>query len=195
MTDLWIGDHFSKYAWCTVTHSKEPKNILEALRIFFSFCGKPEVLQSDNGREFVNKISQEYLDKQNVKFVHGRPYHPQSQGFIERINRTIQQSLNLIHFKNPKAFNLKDALQSILDNYNTNYHTTIKMTPQEAFRLDPIMNLGEIERIHKNIKQAFENKLSTLTVILRLDKKFLSIILSKLRENHWYQDVQKLKCH
>ena len=149
------------------------------MRIFFSFCGKPEVLQSDNGREFVNKILQEYLDKQNVKFVHGRPYHPQSQGFIERINRTIQQSLNLIHFKNPKAFNLKDALQSILDNYNTNYHTTIKMTPQEAFRLDPIMNLGEIERIHKISNKLL--RINYLLLILGLDKKFLSIILSKLR--------------
>lgn len=36
------------------------------------------------------------------------------------------------------------------------------MTPQEAFRLDPLINQKEIERTHKNIKQAFENKLSTL---------------------------------
>jgi len=157
-----IGDHFSKFIWSTISGTKEAKNIEEALRIFFSFCGKPEILQSDNGREFVNQIIEGFLKKQGIEFIHGRPYHPQSQGFIERVNRTIQQSLNTTYSQNSRQFNLKDTVQDIIQNYNSNYHTTIKMSPKEAFSLNPNNPTDKhlINKITENTKKSFENKIS-----------------------------------
>ena len=157
-----IADHFSKFGWCKSCSSKESKSIVEAIQIFFSFCGKPKILQSDNGREFVNKEVESFLQKQDVKFLHGRPYHPQSQGMIERLNRTIQQSLNVIFAKNPSNFKINDAISDIMMNYNANYHTTIKMSPREAFNLsiNNEKNLKQIEKIRNNIKKAFSNKIT-----------------------------------
>ena len=131
-----IADHFSKFGWCKSYPSKESKFVVEAIRVFFTFCGKPNILQSDNGKEFVNKEVESFLQKQGVKFVHGRPYHPQSQGMVERLNRTIQENLNVVYAKDPTTFNIRDAVNDIMRSYNSNYHTSIKMTPREAFNLD-----------------------------------------------------------
>ena len=30
-----------------------------------------------------------YLEAKDIKFIHGRPYHPESQGAIETFNKTV----------------------------------------------------------------------------------------------------------
>ena len=56
--------------------------------------GYPETLQSDNRREFINKILNAYLVRINIRHILGSPYHPQSQGAIEAFNKTVQKSLS-----------------------------------------------------------------------------------------------------
>ena len=55
--------------------------------------GAPTVLQSDNGREFVNEVVAEISKLWGTKQVHGRPYHPQSQGSVENLNRRVQEAI------------------------------------------------------------------------------------------------------
>jgi hypothetical protein len=38
--------------------------------------GNPTVLQTENGKEFVNNILANMLKRRKVKHVKGRPYHP-----------------------------------------------------------------------------------------------------------------------
>ena len=54
----------------------------------------PSILQSDNGREFVNSVITE-LSKMWVilKLVYGKPRHSQSQGSLEQTNRDIEDML------------------------------------------------------------------------------------------------------
>jgi transposase InsO family protein len=54
----------------------------------FKIPGPPRILQSDNGKEFAG-IVKNICNILNVKIMHGRPRHPQSQGQIERLNQTI----------------------------------------------------------------------------------------------------------
>jgi transposase InsO family protein len=58
----------------------------------FADFGAPRILHTDNGREFVNKIINQILEEYNVKLVHGKPRHSQSQGSVERANRDIEVS-------------------------------------------------------------------------------------------------------
>ena len=56
--------------------------------------GAPNILQSDNGREFVNKIITELTTLwPDLKLVHGRPRHPQSQGSVEKANDEVHKQL------------------------------------------------------------------------------------------------------
>ena len=54
--------------------------------------GPPKVLQCDNGGEFKKAV--EYLwRKLEVKIIRSSPYHPQSQGKVERSYRTLRKKI------------------------------------------------------------------------------------------------------
>ena len=53
---IQLKDHFTKFCWAQPLETKEAKEVFSVVRnIFFNF-GPPRVLQSDNGREFVNDL-------------------------------------------------------------------------------------------------------------------------------------------
>jgi hypothetical protein len=75
-----IRDHFSKFTILRALPYKRPEGIAQVLFDMFALLGCPAILQSDNGREFVNRVVNEVLKLwPGCKFVHGRPRHPQSQ--------------------------------------------------------------------------------------------------------------------
>ena len=55
--------------------------------------GPPKVLQADNGGEFKNAV-QKLCEKLAVKIVRGSPYHPQSQGKVERSHRALRKKIS-----------------------------------------------------------------------------------------------------
>jgi transposase InsO family protein len=56
----------------------------------FSLLGAPDILQSDNGREFANRLVESVAAGwPGCKIVHGKARHSQSQGSVERCNRDI----------------------------------------------------------------------------------------------------------
>jgi len=65
----------------------------QLLSIFLTF-GAPSILQSDNGREFVNCVLDDLKQLwPECVIVHRRPRHPQSQGSIERANQDVEHML------------------------------------------------------------------------------------------------------
>ena len=58
---ITMVDHFSKYGWAKIAKDKTANTILRTLKQFFTYHGCPEVLQSDNGKEFVNDTITNYL--------------------------------------------------------------------------------------------------------------------------------------
>ena len=67
-----------------------------AYQLMDIFCvfGAPFILQSDNGREFVNKIIQNLADMwSGMKLVHGKPRYSQSQGSVGRSNQDVRDVL------------------------------------------------------------------------------------------------------
>ena len=59
-------------------------------------CGIPSIIQSDNGREFVNKLIEEVVATWpgQVQLVSGRPRHPQSQGLVEQAHYTLERMIS-----------------------------------------------------------------------------------------------------
>ena len=56
--------------------------------------GAPTILQSDNGSEFTANIITELKQLwPDMKLVHGKPRHPQSQGSVERANGDTKDML------------------------------------------------------------------------------------------------------
>ena len=81
---LCYRDHLSGYSRVAPLFSKESIEVgLEVLKIMSSTV-IPDILQSDNGGEFLGKciaMVNDHLPEVNI--VRGRARHPQSQGGIE----------------------------------------------------------------------------------------------------------------
>lgn len=102
---------------------------------------KPKLL-SDNGPCYVSNDLKTYLKEElNMKQVHGKPMHPQTQGKIERYHRTMKNVVKLNHFYHPEE--LIDALKNFVNNYNNSrYHESLNnLTPADVYygRTDKIL--------------------------------------------------------
>lgn len=89
---LTAVDVFSRFIFVRALTNKTAKNVAIALKQLFGEHGYPEIIQCDNGPEFFGDV-QKLLCKNNVKIIRGRPYHPESQGKVERQNRIIRDKI------------------------------------------------------------------------------------------------------
>ena len=67
---------------------------------------RPRLL-SDNGSSYVASDLADWLDKQNIEHVRGAPYHPQTQGKIERWHQTLKNRILLSTTTCPAISNAK----------------------------------------------------------------------------------------
>ena len=61
------------------------------------FCDHtvPEIIQCDNGPEFRGE-AEKFFQERGIQVRRGRPYHPQSQGKVERNNRDIKAKIRFL---------------------------------------------------------------------------------------------------
>jgi hypothetical protein len=90
-----IVDVMSGYGIVKVLPSKSSAVVGRALVEVLCSSILPNILQSDNGKEFLGTCI-DYVRKyfSNMQVVRGRPYHPQSQGVVERSNGRFQRALD-----------------------------------------------------------------------------------------------------
>lgn len=81
---LVILDVFSRFVLLRPLNTKTPECVCDALLPIFELLGTPKCVQCDNGGEFKGVMPKVCGDL-NVKIIHGRPHHPQSQGKVSVI--------------------------------------------------------------------------------------------------------------
>ncbi len=62
-----LVDCFSKFMWAKATRHRDAPTIKAFLQSVFQTGQKWEILQSDNGGEFVNRILEDFLQEEGVK--------------------------------------------------------------------------------------------------------------------------------
>ena len=87
---------------------------------------KPNLIESDRGKEFYNNTFQDFLNKNNIKLYSRNSSY--GAVFAERFNRTIRDLLKNIIFENGDA-NWIDILPTITKQYNNKVHSATKLTP------------------------------------------------------------------
>ena len=114
-----------------------------------------------------------FLEQNNIQYVRGSPYHPQSQGAVESFNRTIQNFLYLAKDMQGSEFDLNDSVYDFIMHYNNRIHTSTKFKPQEVFQ--NIMNEDMKKKVLENIiKSRKEAKVTQYVVdqIVRISSHF-----------------------
>jgi hypothetical protein len=124
-------DHVSTFHFVDALRTKHAYEILQFVQRLFSQFGYCKVLQTDNGSEFVNETLQKYLEEKKIKFVHGKPYHPQSQGKVERGNGVLQAKIHKMIFDSKGIKTWYDVMYDACWAMNHTYTRVVKATPYD----------------------------------------------------------------
>ena len=148
-----ILDDYSRYiiAWklCTTMKAQDVADTLE-LALQASGCDQVHVvhkprLLSDNGSSYVSGDLARFLNDKGMDHVRGAPYHPQTQGKIERWHQTLKNRILLENYFLPG--DLKHQIEAFVDHYNhRRYHESLKnVTPSDVYfgRAQAILNQRE----------------------------------------------------
>ena len=82
-------DHFSR--WQDAIPIPDATATLD--QRIFCYLGLPQQLHTDQGAQFESQLMEELCILWKVDYTHTTPYHPQSNGMVERGNRSVGDSL------------------------------------------------------------------------------------------------------
>lgn len=71
-------------------HSLSSQRVIRALERVIEWRGKPKMIRSDNGPEYISHEIKNWLNKQGIKHQFIEPGKPQQNAYIERYNRTVR---------------------------------------------------------------------------------------------------------
>ena len=136
-----ILDDYSRFilAWrlCTTMAASDVSDTLDDA---LSFTGLDQVkvkhkprLLSDNGPSYIASDLADYLGDKGMDHTRGRPYHPQTQGKIERWHRSLKNQILLENYYLPG--DLEQRIGQFVDYYNhERYHESLSnLTPADVY--------------------------------------------------------------
>jgi transposase InsO family protein len=130
---LQIKDHFSRYIWLFALREKDSKEVAHCLEWWISAFGEPRIIQSDNGSEFKRYIYR-LLEKHRIHLINSSPYHPISQGSVEKANGSFKRRLRALRLSSGET-GWYYLLPEIARITNTTAHSALpsQVTPYEVF--------------------------------------------------------------
>ena len=139
---LNVIDLFSKHAYSLPLKTKSSDEVMEAFDRLFKYSGRqPRKLWTDQGSEFTNNKFKQFLKEHNIELYH--VYNEGKACVVERFNRTLGEMIQK-HLTAKKTDKYVDILQNLLDKYNHKTHSTIKMSPFDASKLE---NESKVQQI------------------------------------------------
>lgn len=153
-----VMDDYSRYivSWrlCTgMAASDVSATLTDALKVAnITEDHKPRLL-SDNGPCYISGELKGWLADNGMTHTRGKPYHPMTQGKIERWHRTMKDKILLDHYYLPS--DLERQISEFVNTYNTRrYHESLNnLTPQDVW-------LGRGETILEHRRKTKEKTLN-----------------------------------
>ena len=125
---LVVGDYFSKWTEAYALPNQEAQTVAKVVaEQWVCRFGTPRTLHSDQGRNFESNVFRELCALLDIHKTRTSPYHPQSDGLIERFNRTLLSMLSL--FVEDNQLNWDSLLPYVMLAYRSSVHASTSFTP------------------------------------------------------------------
>jgi len=152
-----VLDDYSRYiiAW-KLAPTMAASDVEETLKLALEKSGLEKVrvrhrprLLSDNGPAYISKELKKFLKRKDIQHIRGAPYHPMTQGKIERWHRSLKNVVKLQNYYSPSQ--LAKAIEDFVEYYNNHrYHESLdNMTPASIFYGKAKEVLSEREKIKR----------------------------------------------
>jgi len=114
-------------------------SLIQVVQLAVDVTGMTEVpledrtrLLSDNGSGYVSRAFRDYLGLVGIRHIRAAPYHPQTNGKLERYHQSIKQEVNQVPYEVPG--DLEVAIAGFVDYYNhRRYHKALSnVTPDDV---------------------------------------------------------------
>ena len=152
-----ILDDYSRYivGW-KLCATMKAQDVTDTLDLALAKSGLDQVnvghrprLLSDNGASYISGDLAEWLDDKKIEHIRGAPYHPQTQGKIERWHQTLKNRILLNNYYLPRE--LEEQLSAFVQNYNNKrlHESLNNLTPADVYFGRGQAILEERERIKR----------------------------------------------
>uniref|UniRef100_T1KEK1 RNA-directed DNA polymerase n=1 Tax=Tetranychus urticae TaxID=32264 RepID=T1KEK1_TETUR len=125
---LVLIDTLTRFVYAKLYTNQTSSTVISFLNEFFSLYGFPSIIQTDRGRNFLSGDVSKHLKNVGIKHEISNAYHPQSQGIVERVNRTIAERLRTSIIDAEKV-DLKTYLEDALIAINGSIHKIHRFSP------------------------------------------------------------------
>ena len=114
-------------------------SLIQVVQVAVDITGMTEVsledrtrLLSDNGSGYVSRAFRDYLSLIGIRHILAAPYHPQTNGKLERYHQSIKQEVNQVLYEVPG--DLEEAIADFVNYYNhRRYHKALSnVTPDDV---------------------------------------------------------------
>jgi transposase InsO family protein len=136
-----VLDDFSRYiiSW-KLCSTMRAEDVTDTLDMALAESGSDQAyvhhrprLLSDNGPSYIAGELADYIEAQHMNHVRGAPFHPQTQGKIERWHQTLKNRILLENYFLPG--DLERQIAAFIEHYNhRRYHESLNnVTPADAY--------------------------------------------------------------
>ena len=146
-------DAYSKWLKVHCTKSITSTATIEMLRKMFATHGLPATLVSDNDSNFTCSEFQAFMKKNGIKHIKVAPYHPASNGLVERAVRISKEG-----YEKMENGTVQTKLSRFLLIYRTTPHSTTGVPPAELLMKRRLHT--QLNQLVPSVANRVRNKLS-----------------------------------
>jgi transposase InsO family protein len=129
---LVVMDYFSKYVECFSIPNQEAFTVANVLVTnFFLRFGVPMSIHTDQGSNFESRLFQNVCQMLDIDKTRCTPYHPMSDGMVERYNRTVLNMLSTYVSENQRDWD--EHLPFVTAAYRSTVHESTGFSPNLLF--------------------------------------------------------------
>ena len=103
---LVVCDYATRYPEAFPLRSIDAETIAEKLVELISRVGVPDEVLTNQGSNFTLKLLAEIYEMLKIKGIRTNPYHPQTDGLVERFNGTLKNMLRRCTRQNPRDWDI-----------------------------------------------------------------------------------------
>ncbi len=150
-----VMDDFSRYiiSW-KLCRTMKASDVMETIGLAIQNTGVEKItvqyrprLLTDNGSCYIAGELREYLEKWGMAHTRGKPFHPMTQGKIERYHLSMKNMILLDHYYSPEE--LEQRIEQWVKYYNERrYHEAIdNVTPEDKYLSRDSLILAKRKRL------------------------------------------------